>query len=50
MHQCKADNAEDQGDYRLSWHLNGVNGGYRAGSVARLNENEMEWRKLLYYK
>ena len=48
--QSDADAEEDQGGYRLSWHLDGENGGYRAGSAQDLNHDDTEWRKLIYYK
>jgi hypothetical protein len=57
VRQRRGDDAEDQGDYRLSWRL-GNDGGYRAGSVKDLIDDddsfddtgELCWRKLLYYK
>eukprot|EP00964_Phaeocystis_antarctica_P038352 scaffold21940_cov69-Phaeocystis_antarctica.AAC.2 len=39
---------EDQGDSRLSWHIENGSSGWRAGSSQGLDEEE--WRKLLYYK
>ena len=51
VNQNDADDLQDQGDCRLSWHLNGDNGGYRAGCVDDLNHDTgTQWRKLLYYK
>ena len=51
VNQNDADDLQDQGDCRLSWHLTGDNGGYRAGCVEDLNHDiGTQWRKLLYYK
>ena len=47
-----ADALDSQGEFRLSWHLDG-NDGYRAGNIIPDADAEdwlFRWRKMLYYK
>ena len=44
------DDMDNQGDFRLSWHLDKVCGGYRAGCMTPDDDEDEGWRKLLYYK
>jgi len=53
IRQNAGDIGEEEGEYRLSWHLG--SGGWRAGLVEGLQEDSEEadaelWRKLLYYR
>ena len=47
INQCQADTLDDDGQYRLSWLIDG-GGGWRAGNVKELNDSE-DWMKLVYY-
>eukprot|EP00927_Polykrikos_kofoidii_P003149 TRINITY_DN11245_c0_g1_i3.p1 TRINITY_DN11245_c0_g1~~TRINITY_DN11245_c0_g1_i3.p1 ORF type:complete len:1402 (+),score=136.92 TRINITY_DN11245_c0_g1_i3:73-4206(+) len=44
-----ADISNEMGEYRLSWPLDGVTGGYRAATTVGLQHN-LNWRKLVYYR
>ena len=44
-----ADTEEPLSDDRLSWHMQAVNGGWRAGSHTGLNRDD-DWMKVVYYK
>ena len=50
VNQNDADNMDSQGDFRLSWHLDDLCGGYRAGCMTPDDDEHEGWRKLLYYK
>eukprot|EP00727_Mastigamoeba_balamuthi_P009104 m51a1_g4816 hypothetical protein (447) ;mRNA; r:147144-148690 len=43
-----ADTENGTGDRRLSWHLDGRNGGWRAGEATGLN-NDTQWLKLVFW-
>ena len=51
--QDHADALDSQGEFRLSWHLDGADG-YRAGDIIPDGDDDPDegsrWRKLLYYK
>ena len=44
------DDMDNQGDFRLSWHLDNHCGGYRAGCIQPDDEEHEGWRKLLFCK